>query len=1005
MSEIMRPMEFSGLMGWALAEYKKDGRIFGIEEEKFYQNKTGKGISIFGQKLASPVGPAAGPNSQLAQNIVAAWLCGSRFIELKTVQKMDGEELRACVPRPCINAEDEGYNVEWSTELTIPEALGEYVKAWVAIHALTKELGINGGTDVVFNMSVGYDLDGIKTEKINSYIEGMKDASATESFKESIAWLKENRALFTKLEDADIDAIPANVSQSITLSTLHGCPPDEIERIAKYLLDEKKVHTFIKCNPTLLGYETARRLLDEAGFGYISFDDHHFNNDLQFDDATAMLGRLMEFAKERSLAFGVKITNTFPVKITSGTLPGEEMYMSGRALFHLSINVAAKLSQAFGGKLPISYSGGADAFNIAEIFKTGIQPITVATTILKPGGYERTKQLCEALEPLAKPEWKGVKVDTLNTLAESCGKMQAYLKDARPAASRKITPPLGLYDCFVAPCKTEGCPIGQQIPEYLKLVSENKMDEAFKVIAIDNPCPGVTGEICPHTCQSKCTRMDYDEPLKIRAAKRTASEKAQKGFTQSIAPAEIKTDKKAVVVGAGPAGIAAASFLRRAGMAVTVLEKREKPYGIVQYVIPAFRVSEKAMTRDFEMAKALGVEFKFGTEVTDIETLRQENDYVILATGAWKEGAPPVKEGAEHVLDALAFLEESKANNCNVKLGRHVAVIGGGDVAMDCARAAKRAPGVGSVTIVYRRTKEFMPASAEELKMAVDDGVAIKELHAPVSFNGENLICEKMQLGNWDESGRRDIDPTGENNCLQFDSVICATGARIDTALFEAAGIELNEKGRPKLSAMCETNLKGVYLAGDCKAGPATVVKAVADAKMAVSDICAKLGLNPGFAKADIAFDEKSLRTRKGVMQPAAENSKDGARCLGCEALCEVCCDVCPNRANIRVYVPGFKCPTQIVHIDSMCNECGNCGVFCPHTGNPYKDKLTVFACEEDFKDSENIGFLRMPNGQITARLEDRSTVTCEVNDAQIPEKMAAVINTLINNYPYCLPN
>ncbi len=1003
MSEIMHPQPFGKLMRWALAEYRQQGRVFGIRREAFYQNTSGRETAIFGQGIASPIGPAAGPNSQLAQNIVAAWLCGSRFIELKTVQKMDGAELRACVPRPCITAEDEGYNVEWSTELTVDEALGEYVKAWVAVHVLAKEFGIAGGAAAVFNMSVGYDLEGIKTPKIDAYIEGMKNAAETPVFRECMAWLRENAGLFQHAGEADFAAVPAQVSASVTLSTLHGCPPAEIERIAKYLLGEKKVHTFVKCNPTLLGYETARRLLDEMGYGYVSFDDHHFKNDLQYPDALAMLGRLMEYAAGCGLSFGVKITNTFPVKIEAGTLPGEEMYMSGRALFPLSISVAAKLAKDFGGKLSISYSGGADYFNIAEIYKTGIRPITVATTILKPGGYERMGQLAAELEPLTQRDFEGIDVAALTALASKVTSLADYRKEKRPAGSRKTSVPLPLFDCFQAPCKEGGCPIGQQVPQYLRLIDEGDWAEAFRVIAIDNPVPAITGTICPHSCQGKCTRLDYDEPLEIRRAKLLAGEKAQAAFTAALAAPPLATGKKAVVVGAGPGGVAAALFLRRAGMAVTVLDKRERPFGIVEYVIPAFRIPPEAMKRDFDMARKMGVEFCFGQDVQDLAALRAEYDYVVLAVGAWRECAPAVADGQQYMLDALAFLEESKAKNCEVPLGKRVAVIGGGDVAMDCARAAKRAPGVESVTLVYRRTRAFMPASAEEINLALADGVELVELHAPLRYNGDTLYCERMDLGEWDASGRRGIVGTGEETALAFDKVICAVGARVDGSLFAAAGLKLNERGLPVLSAMNESSLPGVYVAGDCTRGPATVVAAVADAKRVAADICLKNGLATGFAKAEAPpQNAETLYARKGLLRRAG-GEDDAGRCLGCDTLCEVCCDVCPNRANVRIPLPGFGNRAQIVHLDALCNECGNCAAFCPHTGKPYKDKFTLFAGQEDFDDSANTGFLPMANGSYTLRLESGEVLRCELSDARVPPKMAAVIRCFGENYSYYL--
>ena len=189
------------------------------------------------------------------------------------------------MPRPCILANDEGYNQEWSTELTVPQAMDEYIKAWCALKVLSKVYGFGDPDGFVFNMSVGYDLEGIKGEKVNTYIDGMMDASRTAIFGECKEVLKE---LFPQ-ETAFIDAISPRVSRSVTVSTLHGCPPDEIERIASYLISEKHLHTFVKCNPTILGYQTARRTLDSMGYDYIVFDEHHFNEDLQWADGVLTL--------------------------------------------------------------------------------------------------------------------------------------------------------------------------------------------------------------------------------------------------------------------------------------------------------------------------------------------------------------------------------------------------------------------------------------------------------------------------------------------------------------------------------------------------------------------------------------------------------------------------------------------------------------------------------------------------------------------------------------------
>jgi len=1002
MGEKMTMIPFDKLMNWALREYREQGTVFGVR--KFYKNESGSSVAVCGDVLASPLGPAAGPNAQLAQNIVAAYLAGSRFIELKTVQVMDGEELRRCVPRPCINAQDEGYNVEWSTELTVPDAFDEYVKGWFAVHVLARELGLGDRRDFAYNMSVGYDLEGIKSPKIDRYIEDMKDASRTDIWRSCTDWLRANLHRFTSFGEADLAAVSPRICSSITLSTLHGCPPDEIERIAKYLLDEKNVHTYVKCNPTLLGYDFARGILDEMGYGYLSFDDHHFKNDLQYAAAVSMLERLMAYAAERKLAFGVKITNTFPVKIKRGELPGEEMYMSGRALYPLSLSVANKLSQQFDGRLPISYSGGADAFNIQKLFAAGIQPITVATTILKPGGYERLKQLAELLEPLMRPEWSGVDTAAIKALAEDVVNDENHRKEKRETASRKTDSVLPLFDCFKAPCKEGGCPIHQQIPEYLSLAAKGAHDKAFQVIAIDNALPSITGEICNHACQAKCTRLDYDSPLEIRGAKRLAAEAAQESYIAALEPPALKTGKKAAVIGAGPAGVSAGLFLRRNGVDTTVLEQKDRPLGVVEHVIPAFRIPGQAIGRDFRMAEKMGVRFQFGVGPDyDVAVLRREYDFVVIATGAWKEGAVPVKQGGDKLLNALEFLQESKRKDCKVPLGRTVAVLGGGDVAMDCARAAKRAPGVEKVTIVYRRTKDFMPAEPEEIRLALGDGVELLELLGPVSYDGGALVCERMRLGDWDASGRRGVEPTGEQRELHFDAVISAVGARVDTALFEKNGLALDQWGRPVLSAAHESSVDNVYVAGDCRRGAATIVRAVADAKEAAIDILSKLGLPNDFTRVSLPQDEETLYARKGVLCASSLDDRDALRCLGCDQICEICCDVCPNRANVRVITPGFSDRHQILHLDGMCNECGNCGVFCPHTGNPYKDKLTLFWTEQDFADSENKGFLHLGGGQYRIKLTDGSVTTCAAADAAMPAGFRSMIRAVEEQYSYYL--
>ncbi len=295
---------------------------------------------------------------------------------------------------------DEGYNCEWSTELTVRQAQDEYIKVWFLIHVLAKELELGRADGFVFNMSVGYDLAGIQSKKIDDYLENMEDASRTEEYRHCRTVLAERIGSFRRFGQEDLDAVSSKICSSVTVSTMHGCPSSEIEKIVLHLLENKKLNLLLKCNPTLVGYEYAREVLDARGFGYIRFEHESFDHDLQYADAVPMLRRIQRRAKDLGLFFGVKLTNTFAVKAKCGELPDENMYMSGRTLLPLSLQVAARISRDFDGELPISYCGGADVKNIAALRRAGLFPITVCTELLKPGGYGKLQAMAAALEGL-----------------------------------------------------------------------------------------------------------------------------------------------------------------------------------------------------------------------------------------------------------------------------------------------------------------------------------------------------------------------------------------------------------------------------------------------------------------------------------------------------------------------------------------------------------------------------------------------------------------------------
>ena len=945
MSEIMKPMPFSNLMTWVVEENKNYGSIF--NNKKIYNANKDIYFNIYKEKIETPIGPAAGPNSQLAQNIIASYVSGARFFELKTIQKMAGAELVACVNKPCILANDECYNCEWSTELSLPDARDEYIKAWVALKVISKEYNLGSEDGFVFNMSVGYDLEGIKTPAVDNVIECLKDANKSTIFNECKTWLKNNISLFKNVDEAYIDSISPVVSTSVTESTLHGCPPAEIERIATYLMEEKGLNTFIKCNPTLLGYEKARKILDDMGYNYVAFTDSHFVSDMQYNDCIEMLKRLKTFAKEKGLTFGVKLTNTFPVDVKRNELPSEEMYMSGKSLFLLSLNVAKMISHDLNGDIKISYSGGADYFNIDKLIDCGIWPVTVATTILKSGGYDRLKQMADSIMSNINGyvDFDKINLEKLDKLIEY-SKTDKHLIKKKRFKVNKVKGNQPLIDCFIAPC-SDTCPINQDISLYNYYVKNNEYEKALEVIYKTNPLPFMTGNLCPHPCTTGCARNHYDEPIKIRENKLLAARNAYDKLIKTIKPNQT-ANKKVAVVGAGPAGIAVAHFLAKNGAEVVVYDENENAGGTVANIIPNFRIDKNEIKKDVDCAIAYGAKFIFNKKIEDIKELQKEFDYVILAIGAHKETTLNLEHGK--AMNAHHFLKEFNKTNGNVEVGEKVAVVGAGNTAMDSARAAIKNKNVKEVYLVYRRTMDEMPADIEELELALSDGVKFMPLLNPVSFDNGKLKLKVMKLGDIGPDGRKSVIETDEIKEIDVNTVIASIGEKVDSDYYKSIGIEVNEKGMPKVDEHLQTNIKNVYAIGDGAKGASIIVKAIADAKKVANDI---LGIE--FEKNIIPkMTENELYDNRAILSDANKEN-DGKRCLNCNYICEICNEVCPNRANVHVVLKDGR--HEVIHIDAMCNECGNCAVFCPYEGAPYKEKWTLFSSAEDMKDSTNNGF------------------------------------------------
>ena len=633
-----------------------------------------------------------------------------------------------------------------------------------------------------------------------------------------------------------------------------------------------------------------------------------------------------------------------------------------------------------------------------RIVDAGIWPVTVATTLLKPGGYDRTAQMAALLEK-EKDVFTVVSAEKTAKLAADAKVSPYHVKAVKPLPSRKMKKQVPLLDCFTAPCK-EGCPIHQDIPAYLQLVKAGKYEEALKVITEKNPLPFITGTICAHPCMGKCTRNFYEDSVHIREMKKIAAENGYDALIGKIAAPAVTRPGKTAVIGGGPAGMAAAYFLRRAGMDVTLFEKRGALGGVVRHVIPGFRIPESAIDKDAALLEKLGVNIYLNSEITDISMLKNAGyTAVILAVGASEPGRLKLEKGDP--VNALEFLADFKEKDGDLDIGKNVVVIGGGNTAMDTARAAKRTKGVEHVYLVYRRTKRYMPADEEELEMAVEDGVEFMELLAPVKLEDGKLLCRVMKLGDHDASGRRGVVETDEEKEIPADTVIAAVGEKVPTEFYEANGIHVNDRGRALVNEeTCGTNLASVYVVGDGLGGPATVVEGIRDGRRAAEAV-----IGESLAEEIVSqTDEETVYNRRGNLADAREDKEESGRCLGCEGICENCVEVCPNRANIAIRVPGME-KHQIIHVDYMCNECGNCKSFCPYDSAPYLDKFTMFADEKDMEDSKNQGFTVL----------DREAVKCKVRffgdtyvwtkgeETRIPDGLQQLMEAVCRDYGYLL--
>ena len=1026
---------------------EKNGEILNIPKELFFKPEKNDFFktSKFGQQLDTPVGLAAGPHTQLSQNLIGAWLVGARYLELKTIQTLDELE----VSKPCIDMQDEGYNCEWSQELKINQSFNEYLNAWIIIHILADKFGYeHHGT--IFNMSVGYNMEGILKENVQWFFNKMNNCEIELNEK-----IKEISEIYPRIKDLKISS---QISDNITLSTMHGCPPDEIEKIGMYLINERKLNTLIKLNPTLLGVQL-REILRNNGFA-TNVPDLAFEHDLKYNDALNLIKNLQTAANKQNVFFGLKLTNTLESKNNKDIFKPENemMYMSGKALHQISVNVARKLQNEFDGELKLSFSAGADAFNISNLIACGFDTVTVCTDILKPGGYGRLAQYFEEMKKNAEIvnaknidefiskssnscviNHQYAALENLNRYADEVLEKEEYKKKGFVEPSIKTSRKLKEFDCISAPC-VDTCPTNQAIPDYMYYTAKGEYNKAFETILQTNSFPIVTGMVCDHTCQLKCTRINYDNSLLIREIKRFVTENTDEKTQRTYEKLKVANIQKVSIIGAGPAGISAAYYLAYYGFEVTVYESKSKPGGMVSGAIPSFRLTNEDILKDIAKAEKLGAKILYDEKIDSerFAEICKKSKYVFIAVGAQLSSKMKIENiDAEGVIEPLEFLFRVRDNK-PAGIGKNVAVIGGGNTAMDAARTAYRLVGTeGKVTVVYRRTIKEMPADLGEIKAVLAEGIEIYELTAPEKIITEHgkvvgLQCSKMELGEKDAKGRRvPVKVEGSEFEMKFDTIIPAIGQDLN--------IDFIDNELLKSEKLYHTQIENIFIGGDAMRGAATAIKAIADGRKVAELIVKKENRNfePTFKEADKKISVNDLKLKKAKREfgvkvnetkldnrqnfnmvtstlTEEEAKNESARCLHCDKFCNICVTVCPNMANYgyETELKKYEIQTialedkdlevwtsdilkinqkyQIINIADWCNECGNCNTFCPTDSAPYIVKPKLHLTKDSFENhiigyffQDNKTLLYKADGEISSFKENNAAFLFNNNDIE----------------------
>ncbi|NCA86536.1 MAG: FAD-dependent oxidoreductase [Clostridia bacterium] len=1035
----MNPATLGQLLGIILNDLNRNNEVFDIPEKLFYKHWHNHLLYTkrYGQELHNPIGLAAGPHTQLAQNIVSGWLCGARYIELKTVTPAPA----AGIIKPSISIYQGAHHSEGTIELDTEQAFDQFLNAWIIIHILNHKLFTRNkhvnAIGTIFNMSLGNTLADIRSEKMQWFVDKMIDCSAEKAEK-----LQSIRSIYP---DIDKIIIPDQISNSFTVNSSKECSARELEYICKFLMVDKKLHPVVKFNPTLLGYRSVRAILSAENALHVEIDEEQFEQDIQYAEALDLIDAIMATAAEMKLNMSVKICGGLACRNVTGQIPEEadQVYLTGNALHPIAANLAAKIQSRFEGLLDISFSGGVDCYNISQLLLNGFSTVTVSTDLLKPGGYGRLAQYFQELSrAFANYQAKNMReyilksgsaynirdiaLENLRNYAIRTLSNPTYQKTELSHLTIKTRRPLFLYDCVHAPC-VDACDTHPNIPGYCWFTANNNPERAINTLLTDNPLPSLTGMLANDPCRLKCTRINYDYPVLMKEIERFIAENTS-GEALGAMPAPANGIQVAVI-GGGVAGLSAAWFLTKYGFKVEIYEAAAEAGGMARNVAPAFRLDQASVQKDIERIKAAGVAIRDNVRV-DTEKFNQilENTpYIFIATGAAKPLPMGIQgEDSEGVTDGITFLLQVRDSATHPK-GNNFAVIGSDDLAADAARAAQRLmEGKGNVTLIS-------PVPAEEMLIdqSIKDALAEENIELIEATETIRVIARSGHVAGLELASIYE-DDYAQPYILDFDAVISCMGTQADIDFFDL------QKLQPRKGSNA-TKMKRVFAGGSLLDPSATTLQVIGDARRAAYEIVMDSGvvLPANLFRQTKNVDIEKLKVQKsqrekpynGEIVPAAERKgfelitktlkplravKEAARCLQCDTICNVCVAVCPNRAMLGFEIADddrlipavsfagekfkvayhHKIPVrqrfQVLNIADWCNECGNCTTFCPTAGSPYRDKFRLYFNRQKFNADNNPEALLLTGSGdhrvLTLKKEGNLTTLTENWDALIYE-------------------